>query len=103
MTANTWLHGGRAIGVRYEDLHQCPIAALTRVAEQVAPVERERIEAEIEACRAKKMRQKRSQRKAWNVRMAKVGDSRERPAEAHLAIFRERNADLIRSLGYEVR
>jgi predicted PolB exonuclease-like 3'-5' exonuclease len=48
------------------------------------------------------MRQK-SAMMAWNVRAAKVGDSRERLTEAHLAIFRERYADLIRSLGYEVR
>ena len=34
------------------------------------------------------MRQK-SAMMAWNVRVAKVGDSRERLSEAHLAIFRE--------------
>ena len=34
---------------------------------------------------------------------AKVGDSRDRLTEAHLAIFRERYADQIHSLGYEVR
>ena len=101
-TANSWLHSGRAIPVRYEDLHQCPVEALTRVTEQIAPVEPERIVAAIEACRAENMRQ-RSAMMAWNVRVAKVGDSRERLTEAHLAIFRENYADLIRSLGYEVR
>ena len=40
---------------------------------------------------------------AWHVRTAKVGDSVEKLTEAQLAIFRERHADLIRSLGYEVR
>jgi hypothetical protein len=101
-TANSWLHSGRAIVVRYEDLHQCPIEALTRVTDQIAPVEPDRIVAAIEACRAENMRQK-SAMMAWNVRVAKVGDSRERLSEAHLAIFRENHADLIRSLGYEVR
>jgi hypothetical protein len=100
--ANEWLHSGRAIDVRYEDLHQEPVAALTRVTDQIAPVEQGRIEAAIEACRAENMRQK-SAMMAWNVRAAKVGDSRERLSEPHLAIFRERYADLIRSLGYEVR
>jgi hypothetical protein len=100
--ANAWLHSGRAIVVRYEDLHQCPVEALTRVTDQIAPVEPERIAAAIEECRAENMRQK-SAMMAWNVRVAKVGDSRERLSEAHLAIFREQYADLIRSLGYEVR
>jgi hypothetical protein len=100
--ANAWLHSGRAIVVRYDDLHPCPIEALTRVTEQIAAVDPERIAAAIEACRAENMRQK-SAMMAWNVRVAKVGDSRERLTEAHLAIFREQYADLIRSLGYEVR
>jgi hypothetical protein len=101
-SANAWLHSGRAIVVRYEDLHQQPVAALTRATEQIAPVERGRIEAAIEACRAENMRQL-SAMMTWNVRAAKVGDSRERLGETHLAIFRERYADLIHSLGYEVR
>jgi hypothetical protein len=100
--ANEWLHSGRAIPVRYEDLHREPVEALTRVTNQIAPVERARIEEAIEWCRADKMRQ-RSAMMTWNVRVAKVGDSRERLTEEHLAIFRERYADQIRTLGYEVR
>ena len=34
--ANAWLHSGRAIAVRYEELHHCPVAALTRVTDQIA-------------------------------------------------------------------
>ena len=100
--ANEWLHSGRAIAVRDEDLHQCPIAALRRVTNQITPVERGWIAAASEACRAENMRQT-SAMMAWNVRAATVGDSRERLTEAHLAIFRERYADQIRALGYEVR
>ena len=102
ISANAWLHSGRAIVVRYEDLHHEPVAALRRVTEQIAPVEQGRIEAAIEACRAETMRQ-RSAMMAWSVRAATVGDSRQRLTEAHLAIFRERYANLIHSLGYEVR
>jgi hypothetical protein len=40
---------------------------------------------------------------AMHVRSAKVGESRERLGEAHLAIFREQYGDLVRDLGYEVR
>jgi hypothetical protein len=100
--ANGWLHSGRAIVVRYEDLHQQPVAALTHLTEQIEPVDQGRIETAIATCRAENMRQI-SAMMSWNVRAATVGDSRERLTEAHLAIFRERYADLIRSLGYEVR
>jgi len=88
--------------VRYEDLHQQPVAALTHLTAQIEAVEQGRIETAIATCRAENMRQI-SAMMSWNVRAATVGDSRERLTEAHLAIFRERYADLIRSLGYEVR
>ena len=39
--ANEWLHSGRAIAVRYEDLHHEPVEALTRVTDQIAPVDRD--------------------------------------------------------------
>ena len=100
--ANSWLHSGRAAAVRYEDLHRDPMGTLKRLTDQIEPVEPERIEAAIEACSAENMRRV-SAKKAQHVRVAKVGDSRERLGEAHLAIFRDRYADLIRSLGYEVR
>ena len=38
-----------------------------------------------------------------HVRAAKVGDSREKLTEEHLAVFREKYADMIHALGYEVR
>jgi hypothetical protein len=101
-TAHKWMHSGRAIVVRYEELHHDPVAALTRVTRQIAPVERKRIEQAIETCTAENMRQ-REKNKAWNIRVAKVGDSKERLREEHLMIFRERYADLIKSLGYDVR
>ncbi len=100
--ANDWVHSGRALVVRYEELHRDPVGELKRVTDRIDPVSTERIEEAIEYCRAENMRQ-RNQKKAWHVRSAKVGDSRERLGEAHLAVFREQHADLIRSLGYEVR
>ncbi len=99
--ANDWVHSGRAVVFRYEALHADPAAALRRGTDQIGPVAPGRIEAAIEACSAETMRQ--SNRAAKHVRAATVGDSRARLDEAHLAIFRERHADLVRSLGYEVR
>ncbi len=100
--SDRWLHGGRGTVIRYEDLHRDPIAALTRATDKIQPVPPERIAAAVEECKAENMRQK-SANLAKHVRVAKVGDSRDRLSEKHLAIFRDRYADLIQSLGYEVR
>lgn len=97
-----WLHSGRAVVVRYEALHADPVAELTRATAAIEPVAPGRIAAAIEACRADNMRQ-RSEKMQWHVRSARVGDSRQKLGEAHLAAFREHHADAIRSLGYEVR
>ena len=100
--ASGWLHGGRAVVVRYEGLHTDPVAELTRATDQLQPVDRERIESAIEACRAENMRQMK-RKFSWQVRAATVGDSRQQLNETVLAVFREHHHDTIRSLGYEVR
>lgn len=100
--ADEWVHSGRAIVVRYEELHRDAVAELTRVTDAIEPVDRARIEAAIEACSADNMRQM-SKRMAFHVRAATVGDSRGKLSEPHLKIFRERYGDLLRGLGYEVR
>jgi hypothetical protein len=100
--AQEWVQSGRAIVVRYEDLHSDPVAALTRITDQIEPVDQARIERAIAACSVDNMR-KMSKRMSQHVRKATVGDSREKLGEAHLKIFRERHADLLTSLGYEVR
>lgn len=101
-SANAWLHSGRALAVRYEDMHRDPEAELRRVTDRLAPLPPERIAAAVEECRAENMRQ-RNQKAARHLRAATVGDSKQHLADAHLAIFRERHADMVRSLGYEVR
>ncbi len=101
LKANQWMHSGHAAVVRYEELHGDPVGALRRLTAGIAPVPDERIEQAVEACSAENMRK--SNRTSKHVRAAKVGDSKERLTEEHLAIFRDQHADLIRSLGYEVR
>jgi hypothetical protein len=66
------------------------------------PVPDEKIAAAVEACSAENMRKMGGER-SKHVRAAKVGDSREKLNDQHLAIFREKYADMIRALGYEVR
>jgi hypothetical protein len=100
--ASEWVHSGRAIVVRYEDLHRDPVEALTRVTNQIEPVEPARIERAVEACSADNMRRM-SKRMSQHVRTAKVGDSRDKLGELHLKIFREKYGDLLTSLGYDVR
>jgi hypothetical protein len=100
--AHEWVNSGRAIVVRYEDLHRDPVEALTRVTNQIEPVDTARIEKAVEACSVDNMR-KMSKRMSQHVRAAKVGDSRDKLGEPHLKIFREKYSDLLTSLGYEVR
>ena len=100
--ANQWFHSGRGVVIRYEGLHSDPVNELKRATDLMRPVPIERIEQAIEHCKAENMRQ-RSAHLAKHVRSAKVGDSKERLNEQHLAIFRERHAEMIRGLGYDVR
>ena len=97
-----WKNSGRTHVVRYEKLHSDPIAELRAVTDQIAPVPDEKISSAIEACSAENMR-KMGGEKSKHVRAAKVGDSREKLNDEHLAIFREKYASMIRSLGYDVR
>ena len=97
-----WIQSGRTAVVRYEDLHQDPIGALSRLEQHLGPVPEETRERTVEVCSAENM-QTMAVVRPGHIRVAKVGDSREKLGEEHLAIFRERYAELIRSLGYEVR
>ena len=100
--AKEWLESGRTLVVRYERLHSDPIAELRTVTDKIEPVPDERIAAALETCSAENMRQMGGP-KSQHVRAAKVGDSREKLSEEHLTVFREKYADMIRALGYEVR
>jgi hypothetical protein len=100
--AKEWLESGRTLVVRYERLHSAPVAELRTVTDQIEPVPDERIAAALETCSAENMRQMGGP-KSQHVRAAKVGDSREKLSEEHLTVFREKYADMIRALGYEVR
>ena len=100
--ANAWLHSGDAVVLRYEALQEDAAAELKRATDRIAPVAPERIERAIERCKADNMRQM-SGGMAKHVRSATVGDWRNHLTEAHLAVFRDRYGELIRSLGYPVR
>lgn len=101
--AATWLHSGRATPIRYEHLHGDALASLRSVTDRLGPVDDTvRLDRAVANCRSEVMRQSNA-KYARHVRTATVGDSKQRLTEAHLAVFRDRYADLIRSLGYEVR
>jgi hypothetical protein len=100
--ARDWVESGRAIVVRYEDLHQDAVATLKRVTDQIEPVDLAQIEFAVESCNAENMRNM-SKRMSKHVRKAKVGDSRDQLSEVHLEIFRDNYSDLLNALGYDVR
>ena len=102
LRAKAWIESGRTHVVRYEGLHADPVAELARLAQALRPVTPAKIEQAVEACSAETMRAQGGAR-ASHVRTAKVGDSKEKLGPEHLAIFRQMHADLIHSLGYEVR
>jgi hypothetical protein len=100
--AREWLESGRTQIVRYERLHSDPIEELRAVTDAIQPVPDEQIAAALETCSADNMRKMGGER-SKHVRAAKVGDSREKLNDEHLAVFREKYADMIHALGYEVR
>jgi hypothetical protein len=100
--AREWMESGRTLVVRYERLHSDAVAELRSITDQMQPVPDEKIAAAVEACSADNMRKMGGER-SKHVRAAKVGDSREKLNDEHLAIFREKYAEMIRALGYEVR
>jgi hypothetical protein len=100
--AKEWMESGRTLLVRYERLHSDPIEELRSITDRIQPVPDEQIAAGLESCTADKMRKMGGER-SRHVREARVGDSHDKLNEEHLAVFRERYADLVTALGYEVR
>jgi hypothetical protein len=97
-----WKESGRTHVVRYEQLHTNAIDELRGVTDKIQPVPDERIAYAMEACSAENMRKMGGER-SKHVRAAKVGDSREKLNDEHLAVFRDKYADMIVALGYDVR
>ena len=97
-----WMHSGRSLTVRYEDLLADAERELTRLTGQIRPVPPEVIARAVARNTAEAMR-KQSPTLAAHVRVARTGDWRNHLTEAHLAIFRDRHAAVIERLGYPVR
>lgn len=102
LKARDWMSCGRAVVIRYENLHADPVAALTSACALIAPADPAAIEAAIENCTPEAMRQ-RSRGMEKHVREAKPGDARSKLTEAHYDAFRNAYRDLIEELGYPVR
>lgn len=100
--ARDWAASGDAVVLRYEELSLDPLAALQRASAEIARVADDRLEVAIDYCRADRMRERTKGGKK-HVRSAIVGDSRRQLGPDHFTAFRETYADLIQSLGYQVR
>jgi hypothetical protein len=97
-----WVQSGQSIVTRYEALIADPLRELRRLTEQIEPVADERLKTAIDQCAPDRMRAM-SASMASTIRTATVGDWRNHLGPEHLAIMRDRNADLVTALGYEVR
>jgi hypothetical protein len=100
--ARDWIESGQSVVLRYEELHRDPQAELTRAANQIRPLPGDRIAGAITACAADAMRSSQPGLHK-RIRTATVGDWRNHLTEAHLSRFRERYAEQIRAIGYEVQ
>jgi hypothetical protein len=96
-----WLESGASVVVRYERLVDRPEEEFTRATDQIEPVALDRVRSAIEACQAENLLRTRKGLKR-RIRAATSGDWSNHLSPAHLEIFRDRHADRIRALGYNV-
>ncbi len=96
-----WLKSGKALVLRYEDLHANPLSSVRAITDRIDPVPDSRIEAALTACRASQLRK----RGGWlkeHIRVAGPGDWKTHLQPVHLEQFRKHHCGLIKSLGYGV-
>jgi hypothetical protein len=94
-----WVNSGKAIVIRYEDLHARPVETIRDVADRICPVEDDQIRSAVEQCQAEKLKR----RGGWikgHIRSATTGNWEEHLGPAHFEAFKESSADLIIRLGY---
>ncbi|CAA9567386.1 MAG: hypothetical protein AVDCRST_MAG59-3158 [uncultured Thermomicrobiales bacterium] len=97
-----WLVSGASVIVRYERLVDEPETELRRATDAILPATPERIQSAIEACQAATLLRSRKGLRR-RIRAATSGDWLNHLSQAHLDLFRERHADRITALGYQVR
>jgi hypothetical protein len=96
-----WLDCGKAIVIRYEDLHARPIETIRDAANRIYPVDDDQIGNAVEHCQAANLQR----RGGWiegHIRSATTGNWEEHLGPAHFEAFRESSAALITRLGYGV-
>ncbi len=102
MRSVSWLQSGRALVVRYEDMHRDALGTIGNLVEQIESADESRIVKAIESCSAARMRT----RDEWmekHIRSAVMGDWQNHLSNVHLEIFRSSHADLVEILGYDVQ
>lgn len=93
-----WSQDERVMIVRYEHLHEDPVAELVRITNLIEPVPQKRIERAIKRCSIDNMRVLQPQ----TVKVGAVGKSRQELSPEHLRVFRTHYGHMIRDLGYDV-
>ncbi len=96
-----WVMSGKAIVVRYEDLHANTERTLLELTAKIMPVDVSAIRRAMRRCSKKRMRRK-SPFMRFSVRTGATGEGAQTLNETHLAILRRRLADELPALGYEM-
>ena len=102
MRSVSWMQSGRALVVRYEDMHRDAFGTIGNLVEQIEPAHESWIVRAIELCSAARMR-KRDEWMEKHIRSAVIGDWQNHLSNVHLEIFRSSHADLVEILGYDVQ
>jgi hypothetical protein len=96
-----WAESGRALVVRYEDLHQSPVETLATLTDDIYPVRRARLESAVSMCHIDTMR-RRGGRFRQHCRRGVVDGWRDELGPTHLEIFRTVYAQEFARLGYSL-
>lgn len=99
--AARWIECGKAVIIRYEDLHARPVETIRTAANGVRPLDDDAIVLAVDECKAENLRARGGWMKG-HVRSATVGNWQEHLGSVHIETFRRSSSHLIRRLGYEV-
>lgn len=96
----SWIHSGKALVVRYEELNKETESTLVRLTNQIEPVGRKRVQFAMHKCTKDKMR-KRAKFLKVNVRKGVIGEGKEVLSDRHLNLIREKYGAEFAALGYQ--
>jgi hypothetical protein len=95
-----WIKSGRAMVVRYEDLHLSPENELSRLAGGLRPISNGKIHAAVEACAIAKLQNMAGPRMRAHYRKGVMGEWKTELPDAIVNLIAERYGDELEVMGY---